>query len=211
MLIENYIPRIVNNYYFEYYTIYKNKLLSLIAIQFQNEDIYGTGDKYRLINQYLYAFHYVSLIYAETKVINELWNYFENKYDILNIKKKLQCVGIDLNLIFKIFDLPIVTGVTPVEVEASNKIESLHINSSLNYDTINILLPIIVKECKINLLADNGNTLGNYSSITGISNGNDGTNVSFVYNNIGLANNVSEGIITNLTSIGLLSEINLNL
>jgi hypothetical protein len=126
----------------KYYMIYKTAIQALIDKQIEKENIYNKSTYYNVINQYTYAFQFVVLIYLEYKRgLETSWSYYENKYDIETIDKKLQCSGIDIYKLFEIFGLPTTTE-EPVQIEVDNIIEDVVTSSSTTSITEDIELPL---------------------------------------------------------------------
>ena len=150
-MIPTHIPNIKDKYLLDYYKLYKTKLLVLINKQFDQEDIHNKSNYYSILNQYIYAFQYVILIYNEYSLgLKTDWDYYIEKYSITTNQKKLQCSGVDLDKIFEIFEIPYTDIYIPVQIAVNNLVGGAVTSTDTDYDTLNITLPM-VSRCTTNL------------------------------------------------------------
>jgi len=97
----------VDKYLNLYYSKYHDKIHKLIDTIISNENIYNVSDKQYILNQFFYVFSLITLLYIEYKrgfIVD--WNYYIQKYNLLNLSKKIACNGMELNKILNIFELP---------------------------------------------------------------------------------------------------------
>ena len=97
---------IIDDYWKEYYQLYRTTIVSTIQNGWKQEDVWGITCDYNIVRKFQYTFFYVLMIYLEIKrgIVTD-WTYYEVKYDILNVRKCLTCYGIRLDDVFDIFNL----------------------------------------------------------------------------------------------------------
>ena len=137
----------VERYINDYFSLYKAKINELIAKIIKSENLYGFSDTQYILNQFHYTLHLIILIYIEYKRgFNTDWNYYINKYELTTVSRKIACIGLRLNDILSIFDLPYINdvkyGIGIVSVEKDLTVENIITNTENVKELFDITFPL---------------------------------------------------------------------
>lgn len=104
----------LSNKWLLWYEHNRTAILTLLSKWKLNEGVHGYSCKQYTLAQYNFAFYYAYLIYIELSYgVNTTYEYYNTKYDIDGISKKLICNNIQLSKLFEIFEIEF-TDTNPV-------------------------------------------------------------------------------------------------
>lgn len=108
-----------------FWDLNKLVILSNNSEQWNDEDLKGKSFAQWKSMTYFYLLALLQLIYNDINHTQQEWSYYQEKYDLENIKKCLHCIGINLDKNLNIFGFPIIceNGIECLDIESSLEVE----------------------------------------------------------------------------------------
>ena len=107
---------VVNNY-INWFLLNKDEIFNIFQNTFNEEDYNNESNKQYKIYQYIFVNLITSFVYNDFINSKLLWKDIIKKYNLLELKNKLICCGIDLQKIFDIYNLDKIESSTDNEIE----------------------------------------------------------------------------------------------